>query len=37
VLSDDELAEIREATGLTAAEKSFEFWDNPDDDVYENL
>jgi predicted DNA-binding antitoxin AbrB/MazE fold protein len=36
--SDEELAEIREMLGwLKAAEKSFEFWDNPADAVYDTL
>jgi hypothetical protein len=38
VFSDDELADIRETLGwLKAAEKSFEFWDNPADAVYDTL
>jgi predicted DNA-binding antitoxin AbrB/MazE fold protein len=38
VLSDEELGEILETIGwLKAAEKSFEFWDNPDDAVYDTL
>jgi len=35
--SDEELAEIRSTIGLNAAEKSFEFWNNPDDAVYDDL
>lgn len=35
--SDEELAEILSTTGLKAAEKSFEFWNNPDDALYDNL
>lgn len=38
VFSDEELDEIREMLGwLKAAEKSFEFWDNPADAVYDTL
>lgn len=37
VFSDEELAEIRETIGLKTAEKSFEFWNNPADNVYDNL
>ena len=38
VLSDEELGEIVETIGwLKAAEKSFEFWSNADDAVYDNL
>ena len=38
VFSDDELAEIRETLGwLKAAEKSFAFWNNPADAVYDTL
>lgn len=38
VLSDEELGEILETIGwLKAAEKSFEFWNNPDDAVYDTL
>jgi hypothetical protein len=36
--SDEELADIRETLGwLKAAEKSFEFWNNSADAVYDNL
>ncbi len=36
--SDEELLEIRETGGwLKAAEKSFDFWNNPDDAVYDAL
>jgi hypothetical protein len=36
--SDEELRDIRETVGwLDAAEKSFDFWDNPDDAVYDAL
>ena len=35
--SDEELAEIRSTIGLNAAEKNFEFWNNPDDAVYDDL
>lgn len=36
--SDEELRDIRETLGwLTSAEKSFEFWDNPSDAVYDAL
>lgn len=35
--SDEELAAIRETIWLNAAEKSFQFWYNPDDAVYDNL
>ena len=34
---DEELAEIRSMIGLNAAEESFEFWNNPDDAVYDDL
>ena len=38
VFSDDELHDIRETlVWLTAAEKSFEFWNNPADAVYDTL
>jgi len=38
VFSDEELDEIRETLGwLKAAEKSFEFWDNSADAVYDTL
>jgi hypothetical protein len=38
VFSDEELGEIRETLGwLKAAEKSFEFWNNPADAVYDTL
>jgi len=38
VFSDEELDEIRETLGwLKAAEKSFEFWNNPADAVYDTL
>ena len=38
VLSDQELGEIVETIGwLTAEEKSFEFWNNADDAVYDTL
>jgi hypothetical protein len=38
VFSDAELNEIRETLGwLKAAEKSFEFWNNADDAVYDTL
>ena len=38
VFSDQELDEIREILGwLKAAEKSFEFWNNPADAVYDTL
>jgi hypothetical protein len=38
VSSDDELDEIRETLRwLKAAEKSFEFWNNPPDAVYDTL
>jgi len=35
--SDEELAEIRSTMGSNAAEKGFEFWNNPDDAVYDDL
>jgi len=34
--SDEELAKIRSTMGSNAAEKSFEFWNNPDDAVYDD-
>ena len=38
VFSDEELRDIRETVGwLEAAEKSFDFWNNPADDVYDTL
>ena len=38
VFSDEELRDIRETLRwLKAAEKSFEFWDNPADAVYDTL
>jgi hypothetical protein len=38
VFSDEELDDIRETWGwLKAAEKSFEFWSNPADAVYDTL
>jgi predicted DNA-binding antitoxin AbrB/MazE fold protein len=38
VFSDEELRDIREAVGwLKAAEKSFDFWNNPADAVYDTL
>ncbi len=37
VFSDEELAEIHVTIGLSAADKSLEFWDNPADPVYDNL
>lgn len=38
VFSDEELHDIREMFGwLKAAEKSFDFWDNPADAVYDKL
>jgi predicted DNA-binding antitoxin AbrB/MazE fold protein len=38
VFSEEELRDIREAFGwLKAAEKSFDFWNNPDDAVYDTL
>jgi hypothetical protein len=38
VFSDEELDAIRETLGwLKAAEKSFEFWNNPADAVYDKL
>ena len=37
VFSDEELAQIRETIQLTAADKTFEFWNNPDDAVYDDL
>jgi hypothetical protein len=35
--SDEELAEIRSTIGLNAAEETFEFWNNPDDAMCDNL
>lgn len=36
--SDEELSDFLETVGwLKAAEKSFEFWDNPADAVYDTL
>jgi hypothetical protein len=35
--SNDELADIRETIVLKTAEKSFEFWNDPDDAVNDNL
>jgi len=36
--SDEELRDVRETLGwLKAAEKSFEFWNNADDAVYDTL
>ena len=38
VFSDEELRDIRETVGwLEAAEKSFDFWNNPTDAVYDTL
>jgi len=38
VFSDEELRDIRETVGwLKAAEKSFDFWNNPADAVYDTL
>jgi predicted DNA-binding antitoxin AbrB/MazE fold protein len=38
VFSEEELRDIRETFGwLKAAEKSFEFWNNPADAVYDTL
>ena len=38
VFSDDELQSITEnIRWLKASEKSFEFWNNPEDAVYDNL
>ena len=38
VFSDEELRDIRETVGwLEAAEKSFDFWNNPADAVYDTL
>ncbi len=38
VLSDEELRDIRETLGwLKTAEKSFDFWNNADDAVYDTL
>ena len=35
--TDEDLAEILSTTELKAAEKSFEFWNSPDDALYDNL
>lgn len=38
VFSEEELRDIREMLGwLKAAEKSFEFWNNEDDAIYDRL
>ena len=38
VFSEEELRDIRETFGwLKAAEKSFDFWNNPADAVYDTL
>lgn len=38
VFSDEELRDIRETVGwLKAAEKSFDFWKNPADAVYDTI
>ena len=38
VFSDDELSDIRETLGwLKTVEKSVDFWNNPDDAVYDTL
>ena len=37
VFSDQELAEIRETIGPKIADKTFEFWNNSADAVYDNL
>jgi hypothetical protein len=38
VLSDDELRSLTEELQcLKAPEKSFEFWDNPEDAIYDTL
>jgi len=38
VFSDEELRDLREMFGwLKAAEKSFDFWNNPADAVYDKL
>ena len=38
VFSDQELRDIRETLGwLKTAEKSFDFWNNPADAVYDTL
>jgi len=38
VFSDEELGDMRETLGwLKAAEKSFDFWNNPADAVYDTL
>lgn len=38
VFSDEELRDVREMFGwLKAAEKSFDFWNNPADAIYDTL
>ena len=38
VFSDEELRDVRDVFGwLKAAEKSFDFWNNPADAVYDKL
>jgi len=38
VFSDDELRDLHETLGwLDAAEKSFDFWNNDDDAIYDSL
>jgi predicted DNA-binding antitoxin AbrB/MazE fold protein len=38
IFSEDELREMKdELAWLKAAEQSFEFWDNEEDDVYDQL
>ena len=38
VLSEDELRSLAEdLEWLKASQKSFEFWDNPEDAIYDNL
>lgn len=38
VFSEEEIRDILETLGwLRAAEKSFDFWNNPDDAVYDTL
>jgi predicted DNA-binding antitoxin AbrB/MazE fold protein len=38
IFSEEELASLREnLTWLTASERSFEFWDNEDDAIYDSL
>jgi predicted DNA-binding antitoxin AbrB/MazE fold protein len=38
IFSDEELQDLRETLGwLKAAEKSFDFWDNKEDAVYDTL